>query len=71
MFPSVIMLSAKKALKALKSTLATLRPLETPPAGSTRSISDTRAYLYTTSVTFKAFTVNKQKTICFSFSKAA
>ena len=52
----------KKALKqALKSTLATLTLLEAPPTSSTRSISNTRAYLYTASITLKASAVNKRR----------
>ena len=52
----------KKAIKqASKLTLVTLTPLAAPLAGSTRSISNTHAYLYTTSVTLKASTTNKHR----------
>ena len=53
---------AKKPMKqALKLMLVTLTPSAAPPAGSTCSISNACAYLYTTSITFKAFTVNKYR----------
>jgi len=38
-----------------------LTPLEAPLASSTRSISNTRAYLYPTSITPKASTINKYR----------
>jgi len=64
-FPSVIVPAKKPAKKpakqALKSTLATLTLSAAPPAGSTRSISNTRAYLRTTSVAPKASAVNKRR----------
>ena len=64
-FPSVVP-PAKKAPKkapkqALKLTLATLILLAAPLASSTRSISNTRAYLYTTSIAPKASAVNKHR----------
>jgi len=53
---------AKKPVKqALKLTLATLILLVAPLASSTRSISNTRAYLYSASITPKASTVNKYR----------
>jgi len=52
---------AKKALKALKLMLVTLRPSAAPPAGSTRSISNARAHLCTASITPKASAVNKHR----------
>jgi len=61
MFPSVVVPAKKPAKQALKSTLATLTPLAAPPAGSTRSISNTRAHLYTASVTLKASAANNVK----------
>ena len=64
-FPSVIVpvkKPVKKAIKqALKLTLVTLTPLAAPLAGSTRSISNTRAYLYTASITPKASAANKRR----------
>ena len=51
----------KPAKQALKLTLATLTPLVASPAGSTRSISNTLAYLYTASVAPKASTTNKRR----------
>ena len=52
----------KKALKqALKSTLVTLTPLAAPPTSSTRSISNTRAYLRTASIAPKASAANKRR----------
>ena len=52
----------KKAIKqALKLTLVTLTPLAASLAGSTCSISNTRAYLYTASITPKASTINKYR----------
>jgi len=51
----------KPAKQALKSTLVILTLLAAPPASSTHSISNTRAYLCTASVAPKAFTVNKRK----------
>ena len=64
-FPSVVP-PAKKAPKkapkqALKSTLATLTPSAAPPAGSTRSVSNTRAHLRTASVAPKASAANKRR----------
>jgi len=41
--------------------LVTLTPSAAPLAGSTRSISNTRAYLHTASVTPKASTINKRR----------
>ena len=38
-----------------------LTPLVAPLASSTRSISNTRAYLYTTSITPKASAINKRR----------
>ncbi|OCK93639.1 uncharacterized protein K441DRAFT_660969 [Cenococcum geophilum 1.58] len=49
----------KPAKQALKSTPATLIPLAAPPAGSTRSISNTRACSRTASVVPKASAVNR------------
>jgi len=56
----------KKALKkapkqALKLMLVMLTLSAAPSAGSTCFIRNTRTYLYTISVTFKAFTINKYK----------
>ena len=51
----------KPAKQALKLILITLTLLVAPPAVSTRSISNTHAYLYTTSITPKAFTVDKHR----------
>ena len=63
MFPGVVV-PAKKPVKkpakqALKLMLAILTLSVAPPAGSTRSISNTRACLCTTSVAAKASAVNK------------
>ena len=62
-FPNIVppvKKAPKKALKqALKLTLATLTPSAAPPAGSTSSISNTHAYLYTANVASKASTANK------------
>ena len=41
--------------------LVMLMLLAAPLVGSTRSINNTLAYLYTASITFKAFTTNKYK----------
>ena len=60
-FPSVVVPAKKLAKQALKLTLATLTPSVAPPAGSTCSISNTRAYLHTTSVTAEASAVNKYR----------
>ena len=63
-FPSIIVPAKKPTKKpakqALKLTLATLTPSAAPPAGSTRSISNTRAYLYTASIILKASTINRR-----------
>ena len=62
-FPSIVVPAKKPTKKpakqALKSTLATLTPSAAPLASSTRSISNTRAYPRTASVTPKASAVNK------------
>jgi hypothetical protein len=64
-FPSIVP-PAKKALKkapkqALKLTLVTLTPLAAPLTDSTRSISNTRIYPRTASVTPKASAANKRR----------
>jgi len=41
--------------------LVMLSPLVAPPTGSTCFISNTYAYLYITSIIFKAFAANKYK----------
>ena len=51
--------ATKKAAKQL--TLITLILLAVPLAGSTRSINNTRAHLYTTSITPKASAINKHR----------
>ena len=60
-FPGVVVAAKKPAKKPAKSTLVTLTPSEAPPAGSTRSISNTSARSHTASVTPKASTVNKRR----------
>ena len=64
-FPGVIVPVKKPAKKptkqASKSTLVTLTPLAAPFAGSTRSVSNTRARSRTTSVVFKASAANKRR----------
>ena len=64
-FPGVVVPAKKPAKKpakqALKSTPAILTPSVAPPAGSTRSISNTRARSRTTSVAAKASAVNKRR----------
>ena len=58
----VVKKAIKKATKqALKLTPATLTLLAAPLASSTRSISNTRARLRTTSITPKASTANKRR----------
>ena len=51
----------KPAKQAFKLTLATLVLLAAPPASSTRSISNARAYLHSTSIAPKASTINKHR----------
>ena len=64
-FSSIIVPTKKPAKKpakqALKLTLVTLTPSAAPLAGSTRSISNTRARLRTASVTPKASAANKRR----------
>ena len=64
-FPGVVM-PVKKPMKkptkqALKLIPAILTPSAAPPAGSTYFISNTRTFLSTASVAFKASVVNKYK----------
>jgi len=51
----------KPAKQALKLILVTLTLLATPPAGNTCFINNTYAHLYTASIAFKVFTINKYK----------
>ena len=53
----------KPAKQALKSTPATLTPSVAPLAGSTCSISNARACLYTASIAFKAPEAPKAPTV--------
>jgi len=60
-FPSIIVPVKKPVKQALKLILAILIPSAAPLAGSTHSISNTRARLYTANIAPEASTINKYR----------